>query len=400
MGYAVWKNLPRVALVAISSLAASICLAETPGVFPDRILVGQSAAFEGPAEALGLGMREGLVAAFNEANQRGGVHGRKIELVTYDDGYEPDRAIENTYKLINEDKVFALIGAVGTPTAKATQPIAKDADIPFIGPFTGAGFLRDPQNSHVINVRGTYDQETEAWIQHLTEDLDSKKIAILYQDDSFGRAGLSGVKKALEKRNMSLVAEGTYIRNTVAVKSALLKIRKAKPDAVVMVGSYKPIAAFVKLAEKVRLNSRFVTISFVGSKALATELGSAGSGVIVTQVVPFYEDKSLPLVNDYHVALNNASPDAEAGFVSLEGYLVGRLLITALEKAGPALTRQKLIDVFQQRKVTLDVGGVLLSYGPEDNQGMDKVYLSVLQKDGSYAYVDNLKDSVHTAELP
>lgn len=400
MGYTAWNRLSKAALIAAGSLAASICLAETPGVFPDRIVVGQSAAFEGPAEALGVGMRQGLVAAFNEANQRGGVHGRKIELITYDDGYEPDRAIENTYKLIDEDKVFALIGAVGTPTAKATQPIARDADVPFIGPFTGAGFLREPENSHVINVRGTYDQETEAWIQHLTDDLGSQKIAILYQDDSFGRAGLSGVKKALEKRNMSLVAEGTYTRNTVAVKSALLKIRKAKPDAIVMVGSYEPIATFVKLAKKLRLKSSFVTISFVGSKALAAELGPAGSGVIVTQVVPFYEDKSLPLVNDYHAALSNASPEAETGFVSLEGYLVGRLLVTALEKAGPTVTRQALIDVFQQRKVTLDVGGVLLNYGPGDNQGMDRVYLSVLQEDGSYVYVDKLTDSVHTAELP
>ncbi len=386
--------------MAATCLSASVSFAAAPGAHHDRLVLGQSAAFDGPAQALGLGMREGLLAAFNEANETGGVHGRKIELITYDDGYEPDRAMENTRKLINEDKVFALIGAVGTPTSKATQPIAKEADVPFIGPFTGAGFLRDPENTHVVNVRGTYDQETEAWIQHLTDDLGSQRIAILYQDDSFGRAGLSGVKKALEKRDMSLVAEGTYKRNSTAVKTALLQIRKGKPDAVVMVGSYKPIAEFVKLSRKLRLNAEFVTISFVGSKALAAELGSAGRGVVVTQVVPFYKDTTMPLVRDYQAALAEYDPDAEAGFVSLEGYLVGRLMLASLEKAGRDISREALIDVFQKHNVTMDMGGVTLKYGPGDNQGMDSVYLSVLQKDGSYKYVDRLSKAVDTAELP
>lgn len=386
--------------LAATCLYGSASLADSTGISNDRILVGQSAAFDGPASALGLGMRQGLQAAFTEINNKGGVHGRRIELLTMDDGYEPERAIENTRQLIENDKVFALIGAVGTPTSKATQPLAKAADVPFIGPFTGAGFLRDPDNSHVVNVRGTYDQETEAWIQHLTDDLGSKRIAILYQDDSFGRAGLSGVQKAMDSRGISLVAEGTYERNSVAVKTALLKIRKAKPDAVVMVGSYKPIAEFVKLARKVKMDASFVTISFVGSKALAAELGAAGAGVVVTQVVPFHEDTSVPLVNEYHQAMTSMDADAESGFVSLEGYLVGRVFIEALERLGPTVSREELISVFQKGSVDLDIGGVTLSYGPGDNQGMDRVYLSVLQKDGGYAYVDKLQKSISTAELP
>ncbi len=350
--------------------------------------------------ALGLGMRQGLQAAFAEVNEQGGVHGRRIELLTLNDGYEPDRAIANTRQLIEKDKVFALVGAVGTPTSKATQPLAKAAGVPFIGPFTGAGFLRDADNTHVVNVRGTYDQETEAWIEHLTEDLGSKRIAILYQDDSFGRAGLSGVQKAMDKRNLTLVAEGTYERNSVAVKTALLKIRKAKPDAVVMVGSYKPIAAFVKLARKIRMEAQFVTISFVGSKALAAELGKDGEGVVVTQVVPRYDDSSLALVEQYHQALNRLDVSATPGFVSLEGYLVGRLLVETLERVGPSPSRETLISQFQRAPVDLDIGGVTLSYGPGDNQGMDKVYLSVLQKDGTFRYVDRLDQAISTAELP
>lgn len=359
------------------------------GVFSDRIVLGQSAAFDGPAAALGNGMRLGLNAAFNEVNQGGGVNGRKIELITYDDGYEPEKAIENVKRLIADDQVFALIGSVGTPTSKASQPIAKNAGVPFFGPFTGAGFLRDPANNNVINVRGSYDQETEEWIKHLTESVGAKKIAILYQDDSFGRAGLSGVEKAMGKRGLELVAKGTYQRNTVAVKGALLTIRKAKPDAVVMVGSYKPIAAFVKLAKRMRLKSTYVTISFVGSKALAEELGDDGAGVVVSQVVPLPNDSTIPLIGEYQAALAEVDDAAEPGFVSLEGYLVGRLMIDALSGIKGDVTREKLISTVKQIG-SFEVGGVSLQFGPEDSQGMDDIFLSVISEDGSFEYVESL----------
>ncbi|MEM8914629.1 MAG: ABC transporter substrate-binding protein, partial [Pseudomonadota bacterium] len=225
----------------IGSIAATIALMPfaanaATGVESDSIVFGQAAALDGPAAALGTGMRTGLMAAFEEANRDGGVHGRSLKLLSYDDGYEPDRSITQVRKLIEEDGVFSLIGAVGTPTSKATQPIATDASVPFIGPFTGAGFLRDASHGNIINVRATYAAETEAWIKHLVDEQGLENIAILYQDDAFGRVGLDGVQAALEKRSMSLVAQGTYERNTLAVKSALLDIRKAKPDAVVMVG--------------------------------------------------------------------------------------------------------------------------------------------------------------------
>ena len=317
------------------------------------------------------------------------MRGRRLELKSYDDGYEPDRAIDNTRKLIDEDEVFALIGEVGTPTSKAVQPIATAARVPFIGPFTGAGFLRDSSLGNIVNYRATYAQETEAWIKHLTEDLGHERIAIVYQDDSFGRVGLDGVQKALQRRGMSLVAEGTYKRNTTAVKSAVLKIRKAKPDSVVMVGAYKPIAAFIKLAKKIGIDATFVNISFVGSKALAEELGDDGAGVVVTQVVPFPWDRSIPVVAQYHEALRAVSPDAEPGFVSLEGYLVGRLTIAVLEKMGGRFSRQAFMKtVSALGRFSLD--GVELAFGPDDNQGSDDVFLTVIQPDGSFRAVSRL----------
>ena len=359
------------------------------GVTADTVVFGQAAVLEGPASALGQGMRTGIQAAFDEVNKKGGVNGRKLKLISIDDGYEPDRSITATKKLIEEDKVFALIGAVGTPTSAATQPIATAAHVPFIGAFTGAGFLRNTKFENVINVRASYGAETEAWVKHLTEDLGIKKIAILYQDDAFGRAGLDGVKKALDKRGMALVAEGTYERNTVAVKSALLTLKRAEPEAVVMVGAYKPVAEFIKLARKVEFNPVFVNISFVGASALAKELGPDGKGVVVSQVVPFPWDASLPVVKDYQAAIKAADAKTEPEFVSLEGYLVGRLAIAALDKAGANPTRDGLIRIIKET-AKFDIGGLPMTFGPDKNEGMDKVFMTVIQADGSFKPVEKL----------
>lgn len=361
------------------------------GVFKDRIVFGQVAALDGPAQALGKGMREGILAAFDEANRAGGVHGRKLELKSVDDGYEPEKTIDAIKKILAEDKVFALVGPVGTPTSKAGQPIATDAKVPFIGPFTGAEFLRDPYNRYVVNVRSSYYQETESWIERLTKDLGFSRIAILYQDDAFGLAGLEGVKRAMAKRNMSLVSMGSFKRNTTAVKSALLDIMKAEPQAVVTVGPYKPIAEFIKLARQANMDTVFVAISFVGPDALAQELGDKGDGVIVSQVVPFPWDTSIPVVAAYHAAL--APTNGKPGFVSLEGYLVGRLVVETLKRLSGEPTREAFLDVIAKNG-SFDLGGIKLSYGPGKNQGMDQVFFTILQADGSFKPVTQLTKRV------
>ena len=377
--------------LAACALVASAVLPATAedGVTADAVLFGQSAPLEGPASALGQGMRRGILAAFNSANRAGGIHGRTLKLISRDDAYEPDRSILQTTKLIQDDKVFALIGAVGTPTSKAAQPIATAANVPFIGPFTGAGFLRDPKLTNVINVRASYDAETEAWIKHLTEDLKIKKIAIFYQDDAFGRAGLDGVKAAMAKRGMELAGEATYERNTVAVKTALITLKHAEPEAVVMVGAYTPCAEFIKLARKISFNPVFVNISFVGASALAKELGPDGQGVIVSQVVPFPWDTSLPVVADYQTALKAEDPQAQADFVSLEGYLVGRLATAALEKTGPDPSREGLLATIKAAG-TFALGGLVMNFGPDKNDGLDEVFMTVIQADGSFKPVQKL----------
>ena len=373
------------AAVAACCFLATSAFSEQ-GISDTSVRFAQVAALDGPAAALGLGVEQGIRAAFEEVNRQGGIHGRQLQLDSMDDGYEPSRSVEAVNSVVAGNDYLALIGPVGTPKTKATQPIATDAGMPMIGPFTGAGFLRDPALTNVVNMRATYDAETEAWIAHLVDDLGLSNIAILYQDDGFGRVGLSGVTKALEARGMTLSAEGTYTRNTVAVKSALLEIRKAQPEAVVMVGAYKPLAEFIKLSRKMRMDPTFVTISFVGSKALASELGADGEGVIISQVVPQPWDTSIPVVAEYQAALTDVDPDAEPGFVSLEGYLTGRVAIEALRKNGADLTRESYLASLSQLG-TMDMGGFTLSYGPGDNQGSDSVFLTRIGVDGAFETV-------------
>lgn len=375
-------------LLILLAFASPQARAET-GVSSDTILFGQVAALEGPSSALGQGMRQGILAAFAEINARGGVHGRKLSLVSRDDGYDPDRSVVQTTKLLDEDNIFALIGAVGTPTSIATVPIASSRSVPFIGPFTGAEFLRTPELRNVVNIRASYGAEAEAWIKHLTEDRHYTNIAIFYQDDSFGRDGLAGVKRALEKRGMELSAEGTFERNTRAVGGALRVLKRAEPQAVVMIGTYGPCAEFIKLAHKAGFRPTFVNVSFVGANALAEELGAAGEGVIVSQVVPFPWDTSLKLVAEYQAAQKAFDPGLTPGFVSLEGYLSGRLAAATLELAGPDPTRAGLLRVINEVG-RFDISGSIVTFGSKMQDAPPKVFLTVIQKDGSFKAVDRL----------
>ena len=362
------------------------------GIFEDHVLFGQSAAFSGPAQELGKNMRRGIEAAFAEANLNGGIGGRRLELVSLDDAYEPEAAVTNTQRLISEEGVFALIGAVGTPTSRSATPVAAAAGTPYVAPFTGAAFLRDPQWRNVVNLRASYNQETEEIVARLIADRGAERIAVMFQDDSFGRAGYRGVLEALGRRDMEPVAIGLYPRNTTAVKTALLDLQQGDPDAVVLVGAYEPVAALIAWARHLGKDWAFVTISFVGSNALAEELGPVGAGVFVTQVVPFPTDDSLPLVASYLQALAAYDSAATPGFVSLEGYLAGRMAIAGLQRCGSGLTRSCFLDSLL-RGDEIDIDGFTLSYGTNDNQGSDDVFLTVIGDDGQYRPTATMEDA-------
>ena len=316
------------------------------------------------------------------------MHGRMLELTTLDDQYEPHLAYSNTLNLISRERVFALIGEVGTPTSRSASPLANAQDVPFIAPFTGAGFLREAELENVVNLRASYNQEAEEMVARLTEDLGITRVAVMYQNDSYGQSGLDGVVDALEQRGLEPVAYWYYQRNSDAIKAAVFNIVEANPEAIIMIGAYAPVAKAIAVTRE-DIDPVFMAVSFVGSNALAQELGPAGAGVYVTQVVPLPDDTSVPAVAAYRAALKALDANAVPGFVSLEGYLAGRLAIAGLEQCGRDISRDCFLDVLRNSG-TIDLDGLTLQFGPGDNQGSDAVFVTVIGDDGNYHLVDRL----------
>jgi branched-chain amino acid transport system substrate-binding protein len=368
--------LAGTAFVLVAGTAAA-----ADGITPTTVTVGQSAALSGPAAELGKDMRSGIQAYFDQVNRAGGVNGRKLILKSLDDGYEPGRAAENTRKLIQDD-VFVLLGYVGTPTSEAAKPIFTEARVPFVGAFTGAELLRSPFNRYIFNVRASYYAETDAIVELLTK-LGLNRIAVFYQNDSYGKAGLTGVERAMSARNLKVLALGTVERNSVDVAAAVKEISAKDPQAVVMISAYKSCAAFIKAMRKAGSNPQFMNVSFVGSKALAAELGAEGRGVGISQVVPFPWNIGTPVVKDYQRHLGAGSNAAEVGFGTLEGYIAARVFVEGLRRAGANPTRESFVNAMETLR-DYDIGGYYVTYTPSDHNGSKYVELTVIGKDGRF----------------
>ncbi|MFM9900327.1 MAG: ABC transporter substrate-binding protein [Polaromonas sp.] len=345
----------------------------------DKIVLGQSAPLTGPAAQLGIQFQQGAALYFDQVNAQGGVNKRMIELRTLDDGYEPDRCAENTRKLL-ADNVFALFGFVGTPTSVLALPQATKAKVPFIAPLTGAMALREPFNRYAFHVRASYNDETALIVKQLTS-LGLKKIAVFYQNDAYGKAGLSGVTLALGELKMKTVAESTVERNTVDVAKAVKAIVPAMPEAVVQIGAYKACAAFIREARKAGYGGLFYNVSFVGTQALSDELGKEGAGVVVSQVMPSPYNAARPIVREFQDAVKAAGKGASANFSSIEGYVAARVFVEGLKRAGTKPTGESLIGGLEAIG-TQSFGGFTVELGPNDHVASKFVEMSLLTGDG------------------
>lgn len=352
-------------------LALAACGARAEdGVTAGEIRIGMSNALSGPASGLGTQLKAGAEAYIAKVNAAGGVHGRKIVLVSKDDGYEPARCAANTEALVGADKVFALFGYVGTPTSSAAVPIASKTQVPYLFPFTGAEFLRNPVNKWVFNVRASYFDETEEMVERLTKDLGVKKIAMFMQDDAFGEAVKGGIARALFKRDMKIHAETRFKRNTMEVDEGVAAMKQAAPEAIVFVGTYKQLAAVVKKAKAAGVNARFLTVSFIGTENFIAEAGAEGDGVYITQVMPSPQDAGVQIVKDYLADMKGTN----VGYTSLEGYVDAAVLVEALKKAGPNPTRAGLTAALEGLNV--DLGGMKVAFSATNHQGSRAVYLT------------------------
>jgi branched-chain amino acid transport system substrate-binding protein len=352
------------------------------GVTDKEIRIGMANALSGPASGLGTDLKAGADAFLARVNAAGGINGRKVVLVSKDDGYEPEKTAAATKALIEQDKVFALFGYVGTPTSAAAVPLASRASVPYLFPFTGAEFLRNPVNKWVFNVRASYFDETEVMVERLTKDAGAKKIALFIQDDAFGEAGKAGVNRALHKRDMKVAEEARYKRNTLDVDEGLAKIKASAPDAVIFVGTYASLAAIVKKAKAQGIKAKFMTVSFIGTAGFIKEAGADGEGVYITQVMPS-PDSSVPVVKQFHQDMKGGP----VNYSSLEGYVDAAVLVEGLKKTGANPTRAGFVGALEG--LNTDIGGLKVGYSATSHQGAKNVFLTVV-RGGKAVQVDKL----------
>ena len=363
--------------------------AQTPGVTNDSILIGSCSALDGPARFLGNQTVLGASAYLHSINDQGGVLGRKVNLMAFDDGYDPDKAPE-CFKRMMKEGVFALGFFVGTPTAAKYLPLAQEEHIPVVGLFTGAQILYEPLKHYIINVRASYYDETHEQVSKLWEVLNIRKIGVIYQDDAFGKAVLDGVNLALEKHHASPVGLGTFPRNTTSVDPGVKAVMAAKAEAVILAGPYAPVAEIVKSAHASGWHPLFLTVSFVGTEEFVKLAGADAEGTIITQVVPPYERTDFPTVALYRNNLAKYYPGTPPSFVSLEGFVDAMVLVEGLKRAGQDLTREKLITAIESIH-NHDPGlgpRLTLDYGPTDHKGFDDVYDTVIKGGKPVVFTD------------
>lgn len=355
-----------------------------------QIKVGTTLALSGPAQNIGKNMVIGIETYFAAVNAAGGVAGQKLELVKRDDGYVPLVAAQNMNELIDKENVIAVLGNVGTPTAEVTVPIANAKKTLMFGAFSGANLLRkQPPDRYVINFRASYADETAAMIAGLAKaGIRPHEIAFFTQHDGYGDAGYEGAVQALmaagyhEARQLP---HGRYKRNTLDIEEALLTLLSAPtpPRAIIMVGAYAPSAKFIRIARRVLPQTLFLNLSFVNGEALAEALGDAGDGVIVTQVVPLCPSKT-PICSQYFEDLTTYAPEVKPSFVSLEGYIIARLLVTGLRDAGDAPSRETLVTAMESIR-DYDVGiGAPISYSSASHNGNHSVWATVIDRGHFY----------------
>lgn len=392
-----WRSGSRLAALLATLLTAVGATGAWAQGAEGEVTLGMSAPFTGVAKELGLQLRNGLEVAFAVANEAGGVHGRRLRLLPYDDRADPARTLIAMNEL-KKKTVLAVIGSVGTSTAEIAVPFANEKQLLFFGALSGAGVLRnDPPDRYVFNFRPSCAEETAAIIRYLVDvrRIDVANIAVFSQDDSFGEGGFEGVAKALRhyRSDAGRILRVSYKRNTADVDEAVKAIKRAggRVKAVVLLATYKPAARFIEKLRDAGADLIFANVSLVGPNELAEELSQLGpsyaDGVIVTQVVPNPNAQASAIIK-YREQLKRFAPGENPGFLSLEGWLVGRLFIEGLDRAGLAPTTDTVIDALESIR-GLDLGiGVPLTFGPSEHQASHKIWGTVMDGKGAFSAID------------
>ena len=372
---------------ALAALAAGLFTAAAfaqQGVGANSVTIGQSAPLTGANAELGNDIRNGALAYFAKVNAAGGVHGRKVELVTLDDANQVPRADANTRKLVEETGVFALFGYASATLSRPALPTVEKHGVPFLGPFTGADPMR-VFNKYVYNMRGSYAEELEKIVDHFAP-LGITRFSIVYYDDVVGKENFAAVDRALKKRNLEVVSVAAFKdRAKPEIEAGVKEIAKGKPDVVILTTLYKATSDFIKLAKASGLAAQMASNSFPGASPLAKELGKDGKGVIVATVVPPPGKRSLAIVQEYQAAIEKQLGTKEYSFTSMESYIGAKVLVEALRRAGPRLTRESFMQALDGLK-DYDVGGFVVSFSPTNHNGSSFVELTIIGQGQKFNY--------------
>ena len=352
----------------------------TTGVTDTSIQIGSCSALAGPASFLGMQTQIGALAYFHIVNAGGGVYGRKIEVQTSDDGYDPENAVACFNRLVKQG-VFAMGFFVGAPTAAKYMPMAEAEKIPLVGIFTGAETVYEPFRHEIITVRASYFEESREQVDSLWEARGIRKIGVIHQDDAAGHIVLEGILRAISRHQATPVAVGSFPHNSLEVDQAIKTVREANPEAVIMAGPYAPLAAILKRAHASGWHPLFLSLSFAGTEALIRAAGNDAEGVIITQVVPPYDRTDLPTIKLYRDALDKYMGGTAPAFVSLEGFVDAMVVTEGLRRAGKDLTREKFISGIESiHDQDMGLGPkFLLNYGPKRHRGFDSVYATIIR---------------------
>ncbi|MDD2990212.1 MAG: ABC transporter substrate-binding protein [Zoogloea sp.] len=374
------KSLIATVSTGLMFAAGGIVQAADPGVGEGTVTLGMSAPFSGPNGAYGKEMKEGAMAYFSQLNAAGGIHGKKVELVVLDDGYETEKTVANTRKLINEQKIFALMAYYGSSPTTEAMKVFSEARVPLLGTISGAGSLRSPVNRYMFHLRASYADETEAIVNHLV-GLGITQIAVFYQNDGFGKSGLDGVVATLARHKLKPVAVGSVERNSLDVGAAVTQIAKESPQAVIMATLYKPTVEFVRQMRKAGHTPQFSTLSPIGADLLVAEMGAKEAhGIGISQVMPYPWNDTTPVVKEYHKAIQAYAKHSNYSYYGIEGFLNAKLMAEALKKVGREPTREKLVNTLEGSN--FDLGGYRVGYSPASHNGSRFVDLTVLGRDG------------------
>ena len=358
--------------------------AQPSGVNASTIVIGQSAPLTGANAELGNDIRNGALAYFGKVNQAGGVHGRRIELITLDDANQVPRAEANTRELVEQRAVFALFGYASATLSRPALPIVQQHRVPFLAPFTGADPMR-VFNRYVYNMRASYADELEKIVDHFAP-LGVRRFSIVYYDDVVGRENLTAVERALKKRDLAAVSVASFKdRASPDIAAGVKEIAKGSPDVVILTTLYKASADFIKLARRTGLGAQVVSNSFPGASPLAKELGKEGAGVIVATVVPPPTKRSLTIVQEYQAAIEKQLGRKEYSFTSLESYIAAKIAVEALRRAGPRPTREAFTQALDALK-GFDTGGYVVNFSSAEHNGSAFVELTVIGHDLKFNY--------------